>query len=79
MDSAVPPSPDERARLAAWRRLEGLPADLELGIHPADEMRPGVGAPSRARPGQQGLAYLRAGQQAVDVLAQALEACGRSL
>ena len=66
-------------RLAEWLRLEGLPADFPLAIHPRDEMLAGVAEPSTVRPGNERLAYLRSGQEAALVLEHALRSYGRGL
>jgi len=70
---------DEALRIAAWRRLEGLPAGFELGVHPADEMLPGVAEPTSVPPGRERLVYLRTGLETLVVLEHALAAFGRSL
>ena len=70
---------DEPRRIAQWLRLEGLPRDFLLEIHPRDEMFLGLCAPGAVRPGRERLIYLRNGQEPVDVLEHALAACGRTL
>jgi SAM-dependent methyltransferase len=72
-------APDERARLAEWLRLEGLPPGFPLEVHARDEMLPGLAVPSKTRPGRERLTYLRNGQEALLVLQHALAAQGRGL